>query len=75
MINLIIDILKADANITAITTTSRIYPVSRLEGGVIPAIVVQLTNTDPADTHDNTTNMDVHTVQVSVIEDLSLIHI
>jgi hypothetical protein len=69
MINLIIDILKADANITAITTTSRIYPVSRLEGGVIPAIVVQLTNTDPADTHDNTTNMDVHTVQVSVIED------
>jgi hypothetical protein len=69
MINLIIDILKADANITAITTADRIYPVSRLEGGVIPAIVVQLTNTDPADTHDNTTNMDVHTVQVSVIED------
>jgi len=69
MINLIIDILKADANIVAITTTSRIYPVSRLEGGVIPAIVVQLTGTDPADTHDTTSTMDDHTVQVTVIED------
>lgn len=69
MINLIIDILKADANVVAITTADRIYPLSRLEGATIPAIVVQLTGTDPADTHDTTSNMDTHTVEVTVIED------
>lgn len=69
MINLIIDILKADANVVAITTANRIYPLSRLEGATIPAIVVQLTGTDPADTHDTTSNMDTHTVEVTVIED------
>lgn len=69
MINLVIDILKADANVTAITTADRIYPLSRLEGASIPAIVVQLTGTDPADTHDTTSNMDTHTVEVTVIED------
>jgi hypothetical protein len=69
MINLIIDILKADANVTAITTANRIYPLSRLEGGTIPAIVVQLVGTDPADTHDTTSTMDTNTVEVTVIED------
>ena len=69
MINLVIDILKADANVTAITTENRIYPLSRLEGATIPAIVVQLTGTNPADTHDTTSNMDTHTVEVTVIED------
>ena len=69
MINLVIDILKADANVIAITTADRIYPLSRLEGATIPAIVVQLTGTDPADTHDTTSNMDTHTVEVTVIED------
>ncbi len=69
MINLIIEILKADANVVAITTANRIYPLSRLEGATIPAIVVQLTGTDPADTHDTTSNMDTHTVEVTVIED------
>ncbi len=39
MINLVIDILKADANVIAITTADRIYPLSRLEGATIPAIV------------------------------------
>ena len=69
MINLVIDILKADANVTAITTTDRIYPLSRLEGGTIPAIVVQQISTDPADTHDSTSTMDTNTVQVTIIED------
>jgi hypothetical protein len=69
MINLVIDILKADANVTAITTADRIYPLSRLEGGTIPAIVVQQISTDPADTHDSTSTMDTNTVQVTIIED------
>jgi hypothetical protein len=69
MINLVIDILKADANVTAITTADRIYPLSRLEGGTIPAIVVQQIATDPADTHDSTSTMDTNTVQVTIIED------
>lgn len=69
MINLVIDILKADANVTAITTSDRIYPLSRLEGGTIPAIVVQQISTDPADTHDSTSTMDTNTVQVTIIED------
>lgn len=69
MINLVIDILKADANVTAITTADRIYPLSRLEGATIPAIVVQQIATDPADTHDSTSTMDTNTVQVTIIED------
>jgi len=67
MINHLIDILKADAAVTAITTSSRIFPLARLQGSAVPAVVLQLTNTTPVDTHDDIATLDEHTVQVTAI--------
>ena len=67
MINHIIDILKADAAVTAITTANRIFPLARLQGSAVPAVVVQLTNTTPVDTHDAVATVDEHLVQVTAI--------
>jgi hypothetical protein len=67
MINHLIDILKADGAVTAITTAARIFPLARLQGSAVPAVVLQLTNTDPVDTHDAVANLDEHIVQVTAI--------
>ena len=67
MINHIIDILIEDGATGAITTNSRIFPLARLQGSAVPAVVVQLTNTTPVDTHDGVATVDEHTVQVTAI--------
>lgn len=67
MINHLIDILKADGTVTAITTADRIFPLARLQGSTVPAVVLQLTSTDPVDTHDAVANLDEHIVQVTAI--------
>jgi len=67
MINYVIDRLQDSAGLTAIVDPGDIYPLYRLQQSTVPAIVVQLTGTDPIDTHDAESTQEVHTVEVTVI--------
>lgn len=65
MINLIIDILSGTSSVTDIVPADRIFPLVRLQGSEIPAIVVQLTGGTPVDAKDLPSTMDVDNVQVT----------
>lgn len=65
MIHHIITRLSASSTITDETST-RIFPLFRLQGSDTPAITVQLVGTDPADTKDNTANYETHTVEITI---------
>lgn len=65
MINHIIDVLKASEAVTDITTASRIFPLIRLQGSEVPALVVQLTGASPNDAKDLPSEMDENSVQVT----------
>jgi len=62
MINYVMDRLEEDAQIPAS------FPLVALQGATLPAVVVQLVNTDPIDTHDKLSTVDEHTVEVTVLE-------
>ena len=65
MINHLIDILKATEAVTDITTTSRIFPLIRLQGSEVPALVLQLTGATPNDAKDLPSDLDENSVQVT----------
>lgn len=67
MINLIINALKNDQVVLQYVSADNIYPLFRLQGSDLPAVVIQLVNTTPIDTHDVVTDMDLHTVEITTI--------
>lgn len=69
MINLVITILKANGTLTNLVPDTRIYPLIQLQGGTIPAVVVQLTGTAPNDTQDKVSEYDNNAVEVTSIAD------
>jgi hypothetical protein len=69
MINYLIDRLKATTEVTAVVGTSKIYPLSRLDGTAIPAIVLQMTDCEPVESKDRTLNLDLTTVEVTTLAD------
>lgn len=69
MIHHLIDILKADSDVTTYVNANNIFPLVRLQGSQIPAIVLQLTGTDPQETKDRTVDYDRYTVEVTSMHD------
>jgi len=67
MLHHIIDILKADATVTSYVAADNIFPLVRLQGSQIPAIVVQLTGTEPIDTKDRRVDYDEFTVEITIV--------
>lgn len=65
MIHHLINQLKASPDVVAITTADRIFPLIRLQGSTVPALVLQLTGCTPDDTKDGASARDVHQVQVT----------
>jgi hypothetical protein len=59
------EILKADSNVTAIVS-QRIHPLRRPSGGLLPAIVYELSDTDPHDTKSGVSLMDHDFVRVFI---------
>ena len=66
MIDVVISALKSSSSVTTYVDADNIYPLFRLQGGTIPAIVVQLVDTTPVDTHDQAIDMDVHVVELTI---------
>lgn len=69
MIHHLIDILKADSDVTTYVNASNIFPLVRLQGSQIPAIVLQLVGTDPQDTKDRLVDYDRYTVEITCMHD------
>lgn len=65
MIHHLITILKASPDVIAITTAARIFPLIRLQGSDVPALVLQLTGADPDDTKDRAADMETNAVQIT----------
>lgn len=65
MIHHLIEVLKASEDVTAITTADRIFPLIRLQGSDVPALVLQLTGADPDDAKDGPAEMDTNAVQIT----------
>jgi len=59
--------LKATASVTSYVDADNIFPLFRLQGSTIPAIVVQLVNTTPQDTHDEAFDAFIHEVEITTI--------
>lgn len=65
MIHFLIDQLKATPAVTAYTTADRIFPLIRLQGSTVPALVLQLVGCTVDDAKDTPGARDVHQVQVT----------
>ena len=65
MINLIIKRLKDTAAVTTITTADRIFPLIRLQGSNVPALVVQLVGGSPTEAKEETSQVDDNLVEVT----------
>lgn len=65
MIHHLIARLKDTTAVTDITTAARIFPLVRLQGSEVPALVLQLVGADPVDAKDLTDPMDEHRVQIT----------
>lgn len=67
MIHYIIKRLKTQATITNITTDERIYPLIRLQGSEVPALVVQLVGGTPSEAKDETSQVDDNLVEITAL--------
>ena len=67
MINHIISALKATTSVTDICPANNIFPLFRLQGSSLPAVVVQLVNSAPQDTHDGQPDTFEHDVEITSI--------
>ena len=67
MLHHIIDILKADGTVTSYIAADNIFPLVRLQGSQLPAIVVQLTATEPVDTKDRRVDYDEFTIEITIV--------
>jgi hypothetical protein len=65
MIHYLISRLKATSAVTDITTAARIFPLVRLQGSEVPALVLQLVGAEPIEAKDLTSPMDEHRVQIT----------
>lgn len=65
MIHNLIARLKQDTHVTAITTADRIFPLIRLQGSQVPALVLQLVGATPEDTKDLTSTLDLDVVEIT----------
>lgn len=66
MIDKIISTLTSTTSVTDFVPADNIYPLFRLQGGELPAVVVQLVGTTPVDTHDHKPDVDEHSVEITV---------
>lgn len=69
MIHHLINILKNDNDVTTYVSADNIFPLVRLQGSQIPAIVLQLVGTDPQETKDRTPDYDRYTVEITCLHD------
>lgn len=67
MINFIITALKSTGTVTSICPADNIFPLFRLQGSSLPAVVVQLTNSAPMDSHDETQDAFEHDIEITSI--------
>jgi hypothetical protein len=65
MIHHIITRLKATTDVTDITTEDRIFPLIRLQGSQVPALVVQLVGGTPTEAKDETSQVDDNLVEIT----------
>lgn len=65
MIHHLIKHLKLQGGVTQYTTRDRIYPLIRLQGSQVPALVLQLVGCAPEDTKDSTATQDLDVVQIT----------
>lgn len=65
MIHYVIQRLSDTTTITNVTAT-RIFPLFRLQGSTTPAITVQLLASVPADTKDEVSTFEAHTVEITI---------
>lgn len=65
MLNLIIDRLKESTEVVAITTEARIFPLIRLQGSQVPALVLQLIGATPTDAKDRPSTLDTDLVEIT----------
>ena len=69
MINYIISALKATSSVTDIVPADNIFPLFRLQGSSLPAIVVQLVNSVPQDTHDDRFDAWEHELEITTLHE------
>jgi hypothetical protein len=69
MIHHIINILKADADVTSYVASGNIFPLIRLQGSQLPAIVIQLIGADPQETKDRAVDYDKYIIEVTSLQD------
>lgn len=67
MINYIIAAMKATSTITNICPANNIFPLFRLQGSTLPAVVVQLVNSTPMDSQDEKLDTMEHDVEITSI--------
>ena len=67
MIHLIIKRLKLTSDVTDITTADRIFPLIRLQGSQVPAVVVQLVGGTPTEAKDETSQVDDNLVEITAL--------
>lgn len=67
MIHLIIQRLKASTDVTDITTADRIFPLIRLQGSQVPALVVQLVGGAPTETKEETSHVDDNLIEITAL--------
>ena len=65
MIHHLITKLKQTPEVVAYTTRDRIFPLIRLQGSQVPAVVLQLVGCTPEDTKDKTSTVEVNLVEVT----------
>lgn len=66
MIDHIITVLKASPGLTQYVPADNIYPLFRLQGASLPAITIQLTDTQPVYTHDMQSDVDMHRFELTI---------
>ena len=69
MIHHLIDILKNDTDVTNLVDGNSIFPLIRLQGSQLPAIVIQLIGSDPQETKDRVVDYDKYIVEITSLQD------
>ena len=69
MINFVIAALTATSSVTDIVPANNILPLFRLQKQALPAITVQLVDTQPEQTHDMPMATFTHTVEITVFHE------
>ena len=69
MINHIIKALTVSSSITDLIPATNIFPLFRLQGSNLPAITVQLVDSQPEATHDLQQATFTHTVEITIFHE------